>query len=117
MKKRPIVITILAVLLMGIGVFGLVGDYLNFKSLAAEHYEILWIAGVHLLAIVAGAFILQGHNWARWLAMAWIMFHVAISFLHSVQEVMVHSIVLALFAWCLFRGPAGRYFANRQLST
>lgn len=117
MNKRPIVVTIVAVLLMLAGAFGLIGDYLNFESLAANHYETVWIAGVHLLAIVAGAFILRGHNWARWLAMAWITFHVAISFLNSIEQVLIHAIVLALFAWCLFRGAARAYFTNRPLST
>lgn len=30
--------------------------------------------------IISGAFMLRGHNWARWLAFAWMAFHVAISF-------------------------------------
>jgi hypothetical protein len=44
-------------------------------------------------------------------------FHVAISFFNSIQEVLVHSILLALIAWCLFRGAARAYFSNRSLST
>ena len=32
-----------------------------------------------LLAMVSGAFMLRGHNWARWLALAWIIFHVILS--------------------------------------
>ncbi len=35
---------------------------------------------------------LRGSNWARWLALAWIAFHVFLSFLHSWQQVLVHCL-------------------------
>ena len=117
MNKRPIAVTVAAVLLIAAGAFGMLGDYLNLKSLSADHYEALWIGVVNLLAIVTGGFILRGRNWARWLAIAWMAFHVAISFFNSNQQVLTHSIILALIAWCLFRGEARTYFANRPLST
>ena len=36
------------------------------------------------LAIVCGVFLLRGHNWARWLALAWIAFHVVLSAFHAI---------------------------------
>ena len=117
MKKCPIVVAVVAVLLMLAGAARVLGGVLNASSLSADHYQIVWMVGVNLIAIVAGIFILRGDNWARWLAMAWMAFHVAISFYNNINQVLMHSIILALFAWCLFRGEARAYFANRPLST
>jgi hypothetical protein len=51
----------------------------------------------------------RGRNWARWLALVWMAFHVAISF-PVLRQVVIHSILLALIAWILFRPDARRYF-------
>lgn len=114
--KRPIVVTILAFLLMLTGAAGLVGDSTHFKSLPAHFYETMGIAALHGIAIVAGAFLLRGHNWARWLAIAWITFHLGISLWHSAEELLIHFIVFALFLWALFRGKSGKYFSRTQRS-
>lgn len=110
MKKPPIGVTIIAVLLALTGAGGLIGDLLHLKSIAAEHYEAVWIAVVHVLAIVAGAFMLQGRNWARWLAIAWMAFHVAISIGHPIGQLIGHAVFLLLFVWLLFRSDARVFF-------
>ena len=102
MKKRPIAVIIIALLLVLTGAIGLIGDGLHLKSIAAEHYETVWIAAVHALAIVAGVFMLRGDNWARWLAIAWMAFHVAISIGHPLKLLLIHAAFLVLFAWFLF---------------
>ena len=51
----------------------------------------------------------RGRNWARWLALVWMAFHVAISF-PVVRQVVTYSIIFALIAWVLFRPDARRYF-------
>ena len=112
MKKRPIGVIVVAVLLMIAGVAGLVGDGMNFKSLSASHYETVWIAAVHVLAIVAGVFLLRGSDWARWLTIAWMAFHVAISFLNSWQQAVMHGVILVLFVWILFSRDARAYFRS-----
>jgi hypothetical protein len=66
------------------------------------------------MAIVAGAFMLRGSNWARWLAMVWIASHVVISIFHSPFELALHIVVCALFAWFLFRPLATLYFRGAQ---
>jgi hypothetical protein len=58
---------------------------------------------------VAGVFLLRGQNWARWLALAWITFHVVISY-GVLRELVVHGVICVVFAWILFRPAAGRYF-------
>ena len=41
------------------------------------HRDDLLIEIIRVAAIVGGAFMLRGHNWARWLVLAWIGFHFA----------------------------------------
>jgi len=56
---------------------------------------------------------LQGHNWARWLALAWMAFHVAIRF-PVLRQIGIHSLFLAVIAWLLFQPEAGQYFASNR---
>ena len=68
-----------------------------------------WIELVRLLAILCGAFMLRGRNWARWLALAWMALHVAISF-PARNQVAFHLVFLVVIAWLLFRPEAMQYF-------
>ena len=113
-KKPPIGVTLIAALLLLAGAAGLYGDARSFTTLAASHYDILWPVGVHILAIVAGVFLLLGHDWARWLAVVWMAFHVAISY-PSAGKIIGHSVFLLLFVWLLFFLTDSRaWFANPE---
>ena len=70
----------------------------------------MMVLALSLLAVVGGAFLLRGRDWARWLSMAWIAFHVGVSFFHSMREVAVHALFLVVFAVVLFRPAANHYF-------
>jgi hypothetical protein len=65
---------------------------------------------------VSGIFLLRGQNWARWLALAWIVFHVALSAFHPLRELAVHVVLCAFIALVLFRPAAGRYFRGAEAS-
>ncbi len=107
MNKRPISIVILA------GVYILVGAVafaFYFPALLKGRPDSVWIELTELLAIIAGVFLLCRQNWARWLALAWIAFHVAISIYHPVRELVMHSVLCVVIAWLLFRPAAARYF-------
>lgn len=73
----------------------------------------VWIEITEALAILAGAFMLRGRNWARWLALAWMAFHVAISF-GAVREFAIHCVIFAGIAWLLFRADARQYFHRSE---
>ena len=90
MIKRPVSITLLAVLLIATGFLGLVYHARDINLQHPLQNDTLWVELIRVLAIVAGIFMLRGHNWARWLALAWIAFHVVISFWHSWSQVAVH---------------------------
>lgn len=107
MNKRPLDVTILAWLLIATGI-GAAAFHLNN---AIHSHDEIWMALVQMTAVIAGIFLLRRQNWARWLALAWIGFHVVISFGHPAQEWIVHSLLLVAFAIILFRSAARGYFA------
>jgi hypothetical protein len=109
MKQRPISVTVLAWVYIAAGAVGFAYHLKDFTARPFQ-FENLWIEFVRILAIVSGAYMLRGKNWARWLAMAWIAFHVAISFFHSWGQLAMHAAVLVTFAVVLFRRPATEYF-------
>ena len=114
MKKRPIAVTVVAILLALAAAAGLTGDFMNSQSLSANHFESVWIAAVNVLGIIAAVFVFRGRNWARWLAIAWMAFHVIISFLNAWQQVVMHGLILVLFACILFRQDARAYFRTTR---
>ena len=114
MNKRPVTVTFLACVLIAAGAVGLAYHLTEFNAPHALHSELVWIELVSLLAIIGGVFMLRGHDWARWLALAWIAFHVIISFFHSLGEVAMHAVIFALFAYFLLRRDAREYFRRRE---
>lgn len=114
LNKRPHSITVLSCLFILVGSVALVYHLLpqhigEFRSPG----ELMWVCGVRVLAIIAGAFMWFGFNWARWLLVIWIAFHVVISAFHSLFEVTVHASLFVLITWFLFRPAAGVYFNTR----
>ena len=73
-NMRPLSVTILACLYMGVGTIGFVSHFSDVHATNAFRYDGIWIEVVEILAIVCGAFMLRGRNWARWLAIAWFLF-------------------------------------------
>lgn len=53
---------------------------------------------------------LRAGNWARWLAVAWIAFHVVISALDSWTACAIHTVLLVVLVYFLSRPAANRYF-------
>ena len=118
MNKRPLPVIAIACLYLATGAAGFA---FHFSALTLGHpfpYDILWASLVALLAILSGVYMLRGSNWARWLALAWIVFHVVLSVFHSRFELAVHSLLCAAVAYFLFCPRANQYFraVGRQAS-
>ena len=111
MPRRPWSVTVVSALLIVAGVAGLIYHFSDFKNAQAVLYEAVLVSVVRLMAVVIGIFMLSGRNWARWLAMAWIAFHVILSAFHTVSELTFHVVVLGVFAGALFHHAAARYFS------
>jgi hypothetical protein len=110
MNKRPLAVTILAWVYIAMGAVGVVYHLPELDANNALQFDGVWIELVRLLAVVAGVFMLRGQNWARWVAVAWIAFHVIIGALHSLQQFAIHCLFCAVIAFFLFRPDATRYF-------
>jgi hypothetical protein len=108
--KRPISVTLIAWLLILTGAAGIAYHITDLTSWHPFPYGNIAILLVRALAILAGVYLLRGSNWARWLAIIWIAFHVGISFFNSWSQVAVHTVVLAIFAYVLLRPAATAYF-------
>lgn len=113
-NKRPIPVTSVALVYVATGVIGLVYHLMQLKAQQRLQSDIIWISLVSLIAIVAGVALFRGSNWGRWLAMAWIGFHVILSLFHSWRQVAVHALLFVLFAYALFRPEATAFFRPRK---
>jgi hypothetical protein len=105
--KRPIIVIVIACLYLLVGAIGFVA---HFPELLARHPDAIAIEITELLAVVSGVGLLLRQNWARWLALAWIVFHVGISLFHPWQELAMHCAFLALIAWALLRQGSAQWF-------
>jgi hypothetical protein len=117
MKKRSLSVTIIGCLFIAAGIIGLAYHLTEFKIQRPFKYEIIWVSLLRLLAILGGVFVLLGRNWARWLLLVWIAFHVILSVFHSWAELIMHSLLFALVAYLLFRPKASPYFREGEQSS
>ena len=107
-KRIPVPVILIACLYLAVGIGGFVA---HFSDRRAPDW--IWVEVTEFLAIVCGVFLLRAHNWARWLASAWMAFHVVISF-GELRQFAIHSLFLVLIVWCLFRADASRFFRNTR---
>jgi hypothetical protein len=114
MRKRPLSITVVGLLFLVTGVVTFGFHLARGLSRGEIHSDVWLVLSVSILAVVAGVFMLLGSNWARWLALAWLTFHVVISALHSWQETTMHALLLAAITWLLLRPEASRWFAPQE---
>jgi hypothetical protein len=113
MNKRPLPVTLIAWIYIVTGTFGIAFHLKEFSGQPpGSHYEIVWITLVRLLAVLAGIYLLRARNWARWLAIVWMAFHAAVSVFHSLPELAMHTALLAVFGYFLWRREANAYFGR-----
>ena len=110
MNQRPLPVTIIGCLYIVMGAIGFAYHLTEFKAQHPFQYDIIWVGLVRLIAIVCGVYMLRGHNWARWLALTWIVYHVILSAFHMLSELAIHILFCAILAYFLFRPTATRYF-------
>jgi len=107
LARRPVAVLVVAVAYLAVGILGFVA---YFHDLLSAPSDGVWIELTELVAIVAAVFLLRGRNWARWLAVAWIAFHVILSAFGNIRELTMHAALTALIVWLLFRQASARWF-------
>jgi hypothetical protein len=105
--RPPVPVLIVAGAYLAVGIIGFVA---HFHDLLATPSEGVWIELTELFAVIAGVYMLRGRNWARWLAVAWIAFHIILSAFGQVRELVMHVVMAALIVWLLFRPESARWF-------
>lgn len=118
--RRPRSITVIGWLFIAVGTAGLLNDvWPLLTSDAAQQLAKLKADGLadlgpawtsRLLAILGGVALLRGHNWGRWLLVAWMAFHIGLSIFHSASELLTHSVVFAPLLYLLFRRSSKPWF-------
>ena len=111
MTKRPLYITIIGWIFIAVGIVGLIYHGTHPKE---EH--ILWVLLLRLLALVCGVCMLCRQDWARWLAAAWLAYHVYVSIHHPISELIIHAVLFVVIAFFLFRHSSTAYFRNTKTS-
>lgn len=114
MNTRPLSVTVIGCIFVAAGVIGFAYHVTEFKTQRPFEYGIVWVCFLRLLAILGGVFVLRGNNWARWLLLVWIAYHVILSAFHSLSEVVFHSLLFAVVAYVLFRPQASAYFRGAK---
>ena len=113
MEQRPRSITIISWLFIIFNSIALVSGLLSPENLTLAQLKGHWMVHLsRLLSIVAGLFMLRGHNWARWLLVAWIAFHIILGALHSALQLLIHALIFSVILFFLFRRPASAYFSE-----
>jgi len=110
MNKRPLSVTIIGCIFIAVGAGSGALHAAEVKAWRPFPYDILLVELVNLIAIVCGAYMLRGHNWARWLALAWMAFHVILGISRGLVPSAIHSLFLVILAYFLLRPTAARYF-------
>jgi uncharacterized membrane protein len=106
--KRPFSVAFLGWLFIVVGLAALCYHLVKGRL----DFWIIPIALVEITAIVAGIFLLKGRNWARWLVLIWLAFHVVVSALDSLSSSVPHFLLLIAISYFLFTPPDSRYFKS-----
>jgi len=117
MNKRPLAVTIIACLFIIAGLVGFSYHVTKFDFTSPAQYELILVLLLRLLVIICGVFILRGSNWARWLLLVWIAYHVVLSAFHTLPELAIHSVLLVVVAYLLVRPSASAYFNSSTSPT
>jgi hypothetical protein len=110
--KRPLIITLLGWMLIAVGAIECATHAAAIRR--PIHIRDIGLPLFELAILVSGVFLLRGSNWARWIAVAWIGFHVGIGFVNSVRAGLVHTAIFAVFAWLLFQPEVNAWFRWRR---
>ena len=115
MNKRPRSITVISWIFIALGSIGFLASLLPYVDAdSAQRLAYLkghWVVHVaRIIGFVSGLFMLYGFNWARWLLVIWIVFHLIISALHSPWVLLMHILIFAVVLYFIFRPQASTYF-------
>lgn len=118
MTPRPLSITIVGWLFVLMGGGGIATQLIQLLNLinasapldARESRDLAIVLTLRLMALIGGVFLLRGSNWARWMLVVWMAYHIQISLAHSWLEAAMHAAIFGVLVYLLFRRGASAYF-------
>lgn len=112
--KRPLSVTIVGWFFIAAGMIGFVYHVRELTPQTPFANDAVWVLLVRLLAIVGGLLALRGKNAGRWLLLAWMAYHVVLSYFHEFSGLITHALLLAVLIGLLFNRRAGEFFRLRN---
>lgn len=114
--RRPLSIIIISLLFILLGVITLVHaavELINTSDRLTDlkSHWMIYVSG--MAAVVGGTFLFKGHNWARWLLVVWMAFHIVVGALHGVLPLLTHVVIFSVILFFLFRRPVSAYLTSR----
>ena len=113
MKYRPLPVIIVSALFILTGCVGFASSIKDFLEPNDKLYQLVWILFVRILAVGCGLLLLFRISWARWLAIVWLAYHIGISALNSIPEMIAHIVFLIMVSVLLFLPVSSMYFQNK----
>jgi len=114
MNKRPVPVIIVSILFILVGCVGFAYHLKELSDLDISIYETIWILFLRILAAVCGLLLFFRINWARWLTIVWLAYHIVISAFNSTSEMIAHIVFLILVSILLFLPMSSAYFQNKN---
>ena len=111
--KRPLSVTLIGYLFIVSGATGIIYHASELSGIV-DYPGVILVLVVRLLAIVGGLIALRGVNRARWLLVAWIVYHVVLSAFHSTVELAMHVAIAVVVMIALFNKQANGFFAAKN---
>src|SRR5438067_116289 len=109
MSKRPRSVTVVSWIFIVFGAialltsllpkFGAEASIAEFRSQHPFRYSLLYVGPI--LAVVCGAFMLRGFNWARWLLVVWFGYNVIGNVLHAPSRLLLPGLLFGVAVFFL----------------
>ncbi len=109
MRKPPPAIAVVCALFLAVGCLDLYKGLAPLVQAGRLHGDDVIVLALGVAAVAGAAFVLYGHNWARWLLAAWAALHVAIS-IGDVRQLVGHIVIFSVLLFFLFRRGARPHF-------
>lgn len=113
MKHRPLPVIIVSILFIVAGAVGFIYHFKEFFEPDVKLLEVLFIQFVRLTAIACGILLFMSVNWARWLAVIWLLYHVIIGAYHSTSQMITHIVVLLIVVVLLYLPKSTAFFRGK----
>lgn len=114
MKNCPLPVIIVSILFILAGAVGLAYHAREIFELNNNPNETIWILFLRVSALVCGLLLLFRINWARWLAITWLVYHIILSAFNSTSEMIAHILLLILVSVLLFLPVSSAYFQSKN---